>query len=72
MSILSFFIKKNALKVALQYLFSVFILLNIVYNLELNLELKIDPKMRTFKNLDEIWKTLKIFGKNNRQLCKMM
>ena len=34
--------------------------------------LKIDPKMRTFKNLDEIWKTLKIFGKNKWQLCKMM
>ena len=50
---------KNTLKVALQYLFSVFMLLNIVHYLELNLKLKIDPKMPTFKNLEEILKTWK-------------
>ena len=48
---------KNTFKVALQYLFNVFILFNIVFNLKLNFILKIDQKMRTFKNLDEIWKT---------------
>ena len=49
-----------------------FLLFNIVFNLKLNFMLKIDPKMRTFKNLDEIRKTLKIFGKNKWQLCKIM
>ena len=28
--------------------------------LKLNFKLKIDPKMCTFKNLEEIWKTWKI------------
>ena len=58
---------KNTFKVALQYLFNVFILSNIVF--KLNFKLKIGPKMFTFKNLEEIWKTLKIFGKNEWQPC---
>ena len=53
------FLLKNTFKVALQYLFSVFILFNIVYNLKLNFKIKIDSKMRTFKNLEEIWNTWK-------------
>ena len=53
------FFNKNSLKVALLYLFRVFILFNIVFNLKLNFKLKIDPKMRTFKMLEEVWKTHK-------------
>ena len=49
----------NTFKVALQYYFNVFKLFNIIFNLEFNLKLKIDPKMRSFKNLEEIWKTWK-------------
>ena len=49
------------IKVALQYLINVFILLNAVSYIEINLKLKINPKMCTFKNLEEIWKTWKIF-----------
>ena len=45
---------KITCKVPLQYLFNVFILFNIVFNHKLNFKLKIDPKMRTFKNLEEI------------------
>ena len=41
----NFFLSKNILKVALQYLFNVFILFDIVFNLKL---LKIDSKMRIF------------------------
>ena len=52
---------KNIYKVALQYLFNVFILFNTVFYLKLNFKLKIDPKMNTFKNLEEILKTWKIF-----------
>ena len=47
---------KNIFKVELQYLFNVFIQFDIIFNHQL---LKIDPKMRTFKNLEEIWKTWK-------------
>ena len=36
----------------------------IVFKHKLNLKLKIDPKMRTFKNLLEIWKTWKKIWKN--------
>ena len=43
-------------KVALQYLFYVFIQSNTVFNLKL---LKLDSKMHIFKNLEEIWKTWK-------------
>ena len=42
-------------------------LFNIVFNLKLNFKLKIDSKMRTFKKLEEILKTLKKFGKSERQ-----
>ena len=56
----SFFVfLKNTFRVALQFLFNVFILLNIDFNLKLDFKLKIDQKMRTFKNLEEIWKTRK-------------
>ena len=44
-------------KVALQYLFNVFILFNTVFNFKL----KIYPKMCTFKNLEEIQETWKKF-----------
>ena len=53
----NFFFLKNTFKVALQYLFDVFKLFNIVFNLLLDFKLKIDPKIRTFKNLEEFWKT---------------
>ena len=52
---------KNTFKVALQYLFKFFILINTVFNFKLNFRLKIDPKMCTFKNLEEILKTWKNF-----------
>ena len=48
-------------KVALQYLFNVFILFNTVSYLKHNYKLKIDPKLCILKNLEEIWKTWKIF-----------
>ena len=47
----AFFLLKNTFKVALQYLFNILILLNIVFNHKLNFLLKIDPKKCTFKNL---------------------
>ena len=53
------FFLKNTSKVALQYLFNVFVLFNIVFNLKFNFKLKIDQKVRTFKNLKEIMKNLK-------------
>ena len=34
------------------------------FYLKLNFKQKIDPKMLIFKNLEEIWKTWKEFGKN--------
>ena len=49
------------IKVTSQYLFNVFILFITVSYIEINL--KINPKMCTFKNLEEIWKTWKIFLK---------
>ena len=57
----NFFFLKKILNVALQYLFNAFILFIIVFNLKLNFKLKIDPKMRTFKNLEDIWTPWKIF-----------
>ena len=59
------FIKK--FKVALQYLYNVFILFNIVFNLKHKFKLKIDPKLRTFENLEEIWKTSKKILNNKWQ-----
>ena len=50
----NFFFIKNIFKVALQYLLNVFILSNTVSYLKLNFKQKIDPKMCTFKNLEEI------------------
>ena len=57
MSLSKIFFFKNTFKVFLQYLFNVFILFKIIFNLKLNLKQKIDPKMRTYKNLEEICKT---------------
>ena len=57
------------IKVALQYIFNVFILFKTVSYLKHNFKLKIDPKMCTFKNLEEIWKTWKHFSKNKWQPC---
>ena len=51
------FLFKNTLKVALQYLFNVFILFKTVSYFKFNYKLKLDPKVFTFKNLEEIWKT---------------
>ena len=48
-------------KVALQYLFNVFIIFNTVSYLKLNFKLKVALKMCTFKNLEEIWKTWNFF-----------
>ena len=56
-------VKKKTFKVTLQHLLNVFVLFNTVSFIEINLKLKIDPKMFTFKNLEEIWKTRKKFGK---------
>ena len=58
------FLLKNTFKVALEYLFNVFILFKTVSYLKLNLKLKVDPKMCTFKNLEEIFKTWKKIAKN--------
>ena len=44
------FLLKNIFKLALQYLFNVFMLFNTIFNLKL---LKIDQKMRIFKNLEK-------------------
>ena len=60
-----FFLLKNIFKVALQYLFNVFILFNTILYLKLNFKLKIDPKMCTFKNLEETWKPEKKFEKTS-------
>ena len=60
----NFFLLKNKSKLTLQYLFYFFILYNTVSDIKFNFKLKIDPKMCTFKNLDEILKTFKKFGKN--------
>ena len=49
----------------LQYLLNVYILFNTVSYLKLNFKLKIDPKMCTFKNLEEISKTWKNFEKTS-------
>ena len=59
------FLFENTFKVALQYLFNVFILLNIVSYLKLNFKLEIDPKMCIFKNLEEVFKVLKYFEKTS-------
>ena len=48
-----FLLLENTFKVTLQYLFNAFILFNTVSYIKLNFKLKIDPKMRTFKNLEE-------------------
>ena len=55
------FLLKNIFKVALQCLFNVFILFNTASYLKLNFKLKIEPKMCTFKNLEEnrkIWEKI--------------
>ena len=49
----------NTFGVTLQYLFYVYILFYTIFYLKRNFNLKIDPKMCTFKNLEEILKTLK-------------
>ena len=51
-----FIIKKNIFKVALQYLFNVFMILNVVLDVKLKFKLKVDPKIRTFKTLENIKK----------------
>ena len=62
----NFFIKYT-FEIALQYLFNVFILYNTIFYLKLNFKLKIDPKMCTFKSLEEILKNCKKFWKNEWQ-----
>ena len=51
-----FIILKYSFKVALQYVFNVFILFNTVSHLKLNSKLKLDPKMCAFKNLENFLK----------------
>ena len=51
----NFFLLKNKFKIALQYLFNVFILINAVFYPNINLKLKIDPKKFTFENLEKIF-----------------
>ena len=60
-----FFLLKNTFKVALQYLFNVIILLNIVFNRKLNFKQKIDPKMRTFKKPGRYLENLKLKKKTS-------
>ena len=60
---LKFILVRNILKVTLQYLFYFFIQFNTVSYTIINYKLKIDPKMCTFKNLKEIWKTFTKFLK---------
>ena len=45
-----FFLLKNTVKIALQYLFNDFKLFNSFFNLKLNFKLRVDPKMHTFKS----------------------
>ena len=47
------FLLKTTFKVTIQYLFNVFSLYNKVSYIKLIFKLKIDPKMCTFKNLEE-------------------
>ena len=56
-------ILKDIFKVVLHCVCNVFTFFNTVSYLKLNSKLKIDPKMCTLKNLEEIWKTWKKFGK---------
>ena len=51
-------------KIALQYIFNVFVLFDTVFKLKLNFKLKIDPKMCIFLNLEKI-------KKNEWQPCTM-
>ena len=62
------FFLKSTFKIAKQYLLNIFILFYIVIKTKLNFKIKIDPKMRTFKNLEEIWKTWKKFRKKSATL----
>ena len=48
------FLLKNTLKIALQYLFNVFVLFKKVFYLKLIFKLKIHQKKCTFKNLEKI------------------
>ena len=48
---------KKHFKVAIQYLFNVFILISIVSNLKLRFKLKVYPKTCTFKHLEEVSQT---------------
>ena len=64
------FILKSTLKIALKYLFNIFILFNIVFKLRLNFKLKIDPKMRSFTNLEKNSKTWKNFLKKRDPVIK--
>ena len=52
------FFFKNTFKVAIQYLFIVLLVFNIIFYLKLYFKLKIDPKMCSFNNLEEILKNL--------------
>ena len=63
------FLIKNIFKVALHFLFNVFILFNTVSYIEITLKLKIDPKMCTFKNLEKVLKKQVATLTNDRN-CK--
>ena len=63
------FFSLKTFEVALQCLFNVFILFNTVFYFKLNFKLKIDPKMCTFKNLEEILKNWRKFAKSIWQPC---
>ena len=65
--IIKIFFIKNIFKEALQYLFNAFILFNTVSYFKFNFKLEKDPKMRSFKNLEEICKTWKKFQKKEWQ-----
>ena len=60
------FIEKHK-KVTLHNLQNFFILFNTFSYIKLNFKLNLDPKMCTFNNLEEIWKTWKKFLKNEQQ-----
>ena len=65
------FLLKNTFKVTLQYLINVFILTNTVSYIKFNFKLKIGPEICSFKNLEEILKTLKKLTKYEWQPCVM-
>ena len=62
---------KNTFKVVSQYLFNIFILINIVFNLKFNFKLKIDQKCILLKTWKKFRKSGKNFGKMSGNPVKL-